>query len=1121
MSDADASRSAQIARSAVRQSINFVPSGTPEPPDAPGSGDQSITPGTASGTTTRGELPPSSSSTIRTDPTQEVEQRVILEKLENILNRFRNGEIKKARTIADISIVLADSEFLSHAEEEATLNTYLAEVDAEAISTLTRTRVTPTRQPGGFAIPLPITTGHRFAEEVGSKGKGRVEEEIFGYSGGASSGDNRGEWRGVGAREPERARVGDDRAGTVDRADGGRAIRVSDRGVEDGDRLERVSRISDRDYGESSSGEESCGGRRKRVRLTEEEMPWFDASRSASRNPSCIKTCELLKLYERDYSRAKFLVKSAPNAPLGFPVSQWDKIFRGEPIDLNQVASALFRPTVAEERTTRVGDAKISLGVAEPTRKVRSQSDWAAAWNSAVKAYRIAFPHRSDELQAYGDYIQGIFTAKDESVHPAVIHFDIGVRNHVGGGQTILLTDTHEFFSLYNAMVMSDGVAFQSRVSTSKRGPAVNAVTSTSVDPVDSVGTDSISAPLASKPWREVFGTRPKFLRHNLWPDPGPTEEPYLSPTVADWSEFATPLPRPPAHVLADPVATKTISGNPDLFKIVTPIDVDAFERLLAHHPNPEFVSSVCSGLREGFWPWADTTLPDYPLTVDLAKTPKDTREANFIREQCHIEVSKGRFSDSFGPDLLPGMYCMPVHAVPKTRANTSELRMVTDHSTGKFSLNSMIDHNCVTGFPLDNLCHFGEMLLHFAHSSCNQQGLTIWKSDVAEAYRLMPVHPYWQIKQINTVDGLRYVDRCNAFGTSSSAAIWISFNSLVAWIAKHKRGLDYLATYVDDSSGFDVRGDKLFYGPYGEPFPRHQTILLQLWDDLRIPHKRAKQLFSDESLPIIGITVDPNGFIFSLPSEAKENLLEALTTWYSRPVNASKQAYRMRYWKQLAGWINWAFNVFPLLRPCLNCFYSKIAGPYDPGKKILLNNDIREDLSWAAYHIRHSDGIHLLRSREWDPLLADCTIYCDASLSGMGFWYPDSKTGFYASTPDNTPASLIFFFEALTVYCALRNAASREHKGGRIVIYTDNYNTVQIFNSLRCDDKYNIILKSSVDILIDSQIDLRVLHIPGDSNVVADSLSRFQFQNAIDIVPELSISPFQPPLWSLGAAYI
>lgn len=34
-----------------------------------------------------------------------------------------------------------------------------------------------------------------------------------------------------------------------------------------------------------------------------------------------------------------------------------------------------------------------------------------------------------------------------------------------------------------------------------------------------------------------------------------------------------------------------------------------------------------------------------------------------------------------------------------------------------------------------------------------------MWKADVSEAYRLMPMHPHWQLKQANIVDGVCYVD--------------------------------------------------------------------------------------------------------------------------------------------------------------------------------------------------------------------------------------------------------------------------------------------------------------------------------------------------------------------------
>ena len=608
-----------------------------------------------------------------------------------------------------------------------------------------------------------------------------------------------------------------------------------------------------------------------------------------------------------------------------------------------------------------------------------------------------------------------------------------------------------------------------------------------------------------------MLGARPRYLRYNLWNVESP-----LSPTISDWSETAPPLPQPPVSEFSNTAALSTIDQNPSLFRIVTPVDVDQFQRLLSKHPNPPFVESVCTGLREGFWPWADTLKEGYPLMHDASRpSPSDPRKAAFIRAQRDIEISRGRFSESFGPDLLPGMYCMPAHAVPKP--NSEDLRMVTDHSAGPYSLNSMVDHDLVTGYPLDNMTHMGEMLLENRRSTWGNDELLVWKSDIAEAYRLMPLHPLWQLKQINTVDGLRYVDRNITFGNSGSPAIFISFNSLVAWIAKRVRGIHRLATYIDDSSGFDRSNDLLLYSPYGTSFPRHQTLLLQLWDDLRIPHKRSKQIFGPV-IPVIGIDVDPNAMTLSLSPSRRSDLCDALQSWAIKSTNGAKQHYHLKHWQQLGGWINWAFNVYPLLRPCLNNFYAKLSGSHDPCRKIWVNNAVRDDLAWAARHIESSDGIHLLRSADWDASSAEIIVYCDACLDGMGFWYLSSMLGFYSPTPLDASDFPIFYFEALCVLCALQDVASCVNRGSRVVIYTDNLNTVQIFNTLGCLPSYNHILRRAVDILLATRIDLRVLHVPGEQNGVADALSRCNFEKALSLATGLKISPFQPPRWTLGA---
>ncbi|KAG1831830.1 hypothetical protein EV424DRAFT_1534087 [Suillus variegatus] len=76
---------------------------------------------------------------------------------------------------------------------------------------------------------------------------------------------------------------------------------------------------------------------------------------------------------------------------------------------------------------------------------------------------------------------------------------------------------------------------------------------------------------------------------------------------TALWTETATPMPQPPACEFLNHGALDTIQCHPSLFKVSTPIKVDVFEALLADHPNQPFVRSVCIGLREGFWSFADT----------------------------------------------------------------------------------------------------------------------------------------------------------------------------------------------------------------------------------------------------------------------------------------------------------------------------------------------------------------------------------------------------------------------------------------------------------------------------------------------------------------------------------
>ena len=218
-----------------------------------------------------------------------------------------------------------------------------------------------------------------------------------------------------------------------------------------------------------------------------------------------------------------------------------------------------------------------------------------------------------------------------------------------------------------------------------------------------------------------------------------------------------------------------------------------------------------------------------------------------------------------------------------------------------------------------------------------------------------------------------------------------------------------------------------------------------------------------------------------------------------------------------MGGWFNWALNVYPRLRLALNNFYPKLKGRHDSTAHIWVNNNIWDDFTWAIKVLNTSSGIHLLKSLHWDCKDATLTLYCNACPEGIGFWYLELNIRFYLTTPYYTHPDLIFYFEALCVQSALFDVHRRTMEKGKgcFVVFTDNMNTVDIFNSFRALPPYNHLLKAAVDTLNHGDHDMRILHIAGTENTVANALSCADFYRAMALSPNLKISTFEPWSWS------
>lgn len=88
-----------------------------------------------------------------------------------------------------------------------------------------------------------------------------------------------------------------------------------------------------------------------------------------------------------------------------------------------------------------------------------------------------------------------------------------------------------------------------------------------------------------------------------------------------------------------------------------------------------------------------------------------------------------------------------------------------------------------------------------------------------------------------------------------------------------------------------------------------------------------------------------------------------------------------------------------------------------------------------------------------------------------------------------------------------------------KVIVYMDSMNTVDIFNFLCCLPEFNTLLYFSIDTCLTKKFDVCMLHVPGEQNEVADTISHNNFDKAWKLMPELTISKFEPPQFTtLGA---
>lgn len=160
-------------------------------------------------------------------------------------------------------------------------------------------------------------------------------------------------------------------------------------------------------------------------------------------------------------------------------------------------------------------------------------------------------------------------------------------------------------------------------------------------------------------------------------------------------------------------------------------------------------------------------------------------------------------------------------------------------------------------------------------------------------------------------------------------------------------RNIPWLLAYTDDTFSCDSAETLVHYHGYDVPalFPPAQCRLLELWDELGIPHNFAKQLYG-ETLTVTGFLVDSRAMTITLPESSCVELVQVIRSFLRE---APRRRRPLREWQCLLGWINWGLNVQPLLRAALQSSYAKISGLTIAHAPVYINSWVTRDLLFIA----------------------------------------------------------------------------------------------------------------------------------------------------------------------------
>ena len=305
-----------------------------------------------------------------------------------------------------------------------------------------------------------------------------------------------------------------------------------------------------------------------------------------------------------------------------------------------------------------------------------------------------------------------------------------------------------------------------------------------------------------------------------------------------------------------------------------------------------------------------------------FSRNSSTVREFPIIaQDKVDSEVQLGRIAGPFDSPPFDNFKCSPLAL--REKSIPGKYRLLHNLS---FPYN---EHSVNLNIPDDKAKVSYSSIEDAISLILDSPGCFLSKSDIAEAYRLLPLHPSCYNLTGFSLEGKFYFDKCLPMGARSACQIFERFSNSLVFILNNHFSITKVVKVLDDF---------LFIGSNEKECSYALNCFIAVCEYIGVPLAPGKTVGPTQCLTFLGISLDTKLMVASIPKDKIESYAASLSAARRSP------SLTLRDLQSLIGKLNFVAYIIPAGRCFLRRLHDATRGPPIPCRKIALSAEMFKD---------------------------------------------------------------------------------------------------------------------------------------------------------------------------------